>query len=123
MEASKKRQVTRIKKKAHIRKKLWGTEERPRVCVFRSSKHIYVQAIDDGNGKTLAQTSTLASAVKTEIGGNGGNVDAATKVGKAFGDVLKAKGINQVIFDRNGYLYHGRVKNLADGIRETGIQF
>jgi len=123
MEASQKRKITRLRKKAHIRKHLWGTEERPRVCVFRSAKNIYVQAIDDDNGKTLAQTSSLANEVRSSLDGNGGNINAATLVGKAFGDVLKEKGINQVIFDRNGYLYHGRVKNLADGIRETGIRF
>ena len=123
MDASQKRNVTRQRKKAHVRKKLWGTHERPRLSVFRSAKHIYVQAIDDDSGTTLAHSSTLSGSLKSELKGATGNSTAAQEVGKVFGEQLKAKGISQVVFDRNGFLYHGRVKNLADGIREIGIQF
>ncbi len=123
MEAAKKRIVTRQKKKASIRSKLTGTTERPRVSVFRSAKHIYAQAIDDSNGKTLASVSSLSQAVKKEIKGNGGNKEAAQKLGELFGKELKEKGIESILFDRNGYLYHGRVQSLADGIREAGIKF
>lgn len=123
MEAAKKRIVTRQKKKASIRSKLNGTTERPRVSVFRSAKHIYAQAIDDSNGKTLASVSSLSQAVKKEIKGNGGNKEAAQKLGELFGKELKEKGIESILFDRNGYLYHGRVQSLADGIREAGIKF
>ena len=123
MEAAKKRIVVRQKKKASIRSKLTGTTERPRVSVFRSAKHIYAQAIDDSNGKTLASVSSLSQAVKKEIKGNGGNKEAAQKLGELFGKELKEKGIESILFDRNGYLYHGRVQSLADGIREAGIKF
>lgn len=121
MEASNKRIKTRTRKKSQIRKKIWGTAERPRVSVFRSAKHIYVQAINDDNGQTLAAGSTLDP--KAELKAKGGNAAAATTVGKSFGDLLKSKGIEGIVFDRNGYIYHGRVKSLADGIREAGIQF
>lgn len=123
MEASQKRIDTRQRKKAHIRKRIVGTAERPRVSVFRSAKHIYAQAVDDETGKTLAQSSTLAADVKSKLNGSSGNKAAANLVGKAFGEVLKAKGFTSIVFDRNGYLYHGRVKDLADGIREAGIEF
>lgn len=121
MEASNKRIQTRIRKKAQIRKRIWGTSERPRVSVFRSAKHIYVQAIDDDNGQTLAASSTLDA--KADLKTQGGNAAAATTVGKTFGELLKSKGIEGIVFDRNGYIYHGRVKSLADGMREAGIQF
>ncbi|OGG99383.1 MAG: 50S ribosomal protein L18 [Candidatus Lambdaproteobacteria bacterium RIFOXYD1_FULL_56_27] len=123
MEASQKRIDTRQRKKAHIRKRIVGTSERPRVSVFRSAKHIYAQAVDDESGKTLAQSSTLAADVKSKLTGASGNKAAANLVGKAFGEVLKSKGFTSIVFDRNGYLYHGRVKDLADGIREAGIEF
>ncbi|MDX2471559.1 MAG: 50S ribosomal protein L18 [SAR324 cluster bacterium] len=123
MEAAKKRIVTRQKKKASIRSKLSGTTERPRVSVFRSSKHIYAQAIDDSNGKTLASVSSLSQAAKGVLKSHGGNKEAAQKLGELFGKELKEKGIESILFDRNGYLYHGRVQSLADGIREAGIKF
>ena len=123
MEASQKRIDTRQRKKAHIRKRIVGTSERPRVSVFRSAKHIYAQAVDVESGKTLAQSSTLAADVKSKLTGASGNKAAANLVGKAFGEVLKSKGFTSIVFDRNGYLYHGRVKDLADGIREAGIEF
>lgn len=122
MEAAKKRILTRLKKKARLKTTIRGSEATPRVSVFRSAKHIYAQAIDDVNRVTLVAISTKEEAVKGLVK-NPGNKEAAQVVGKAFGDKLKAKGISNIVFDRNGFLYHGRVKSLADGIREAGIEF
>ncbi|MGK0288980.1 MAG: large subunit ribosomal protein L18 [bacterium] len=123
MEASKKRRVSRARKKVGIRSSLFGTSERPRLSVFRSSKHIYIQAIDDETGATLANCSTLDKDAKVQIEGSTGNKGAARIVGRILGERLKEKGLNQAVFDRNGYLYHGRLKELADGVREVGLQF
>jgi large subunit ribosomal protein L18 len=111
----------RERRKRRIRKKISGSGDRPRVSVFRSSKHIYVQAIDDSKGSTLATVSTLSTGVKDSLEGN--KTDEAKAVGAALAKVLKDKGIEQIIFDRNGYLYHGRVKALAEGAREAGLKF
>jgi len=110
----------RARRKRRIRKKVSGNGDRPRVSVFRSSKHIYVQAIDDSKGATVATVSTLSDGLK---GLEGTKTDEAKAVGAALAKVLKDKGIEQVIFDRNGYLYHGRVKALAEGAREAGLKF
>ncbi len=110
----------RARRKRRIRKKISGNGERPRVSVFRSSKHIYAQAIDDSSGTTVATVSTLSEGVK---GAEGTKTDEAKAVGAALAKVLKDKGIEEVIFDRNGYLYHGRVKALAEGAREAGLKF
>lgn len=105
-----------------MRKKVQGSDARPRVCVFRSNKHIYAQVISDHEGKTLAAVSTLskdlAAAVKDSKG-----VATAKQVGLALAKVCKAKNITRVVFDRNGFLYHGRVKAVADGAREGGLEF
>ncbi len=106
----------------HIRKKITGTKERPRLCVFRSLKHIYAQVIDDVQGVTLASASTLDPALKGSVG-YGGNVEAAKLIGKLVGERAKESGIEKVVFDRNGYLYHGRIKALADAAREAGLDF
>ncbi len=100
-----------------VRNKVTGTSERPRLTVRRSLKHIYAQIIDDSTGKTIAS----ASSVNLEV--NGGNVDGATAVGKALGEAAKAASVERVCFDRNGRLYHGRVKALADAARECGLDF
>ena len=109
-----------------IRKKLQGTSERPRLNVYRSINHIYAQVIDDMTGKTLVSAST-AEGKKTgghkAAGGAGGNVAAAKSVGKVIAERAKAKGVTKVVFDRGGYIYHGRVKALADAAREAGLQF
>lgn len=110
----------RARRKRRIRKKISGSGDRPRVSVFRSAKHIYVQAIDDSKGATMATVSTLSEGVKNA---EGTKTDEAKAVGTALAKMLKEKGIDQVIFDRNGYLYHGRVKALADGAREAGLKF
>jgi large subunit ribosomal protein L18 len=109
-----------IRKRIHtrIREKLAGTAERPRLNVYRSLNHIYAQLIDDQKGETVVSASTIAMKLKT-----GGNVAAAREVGKAVAEQAVAKGVKQVVFDRGGYLYHGRVKALADAAREAGLEF
>ncbi len=104
-----------------IRKKLSGTAERPRLNVYRSLNHIYVQVIDDLNGKTLVSASTAEG--KKEERRTVGNVASAKAVGKTIAERAKAKGVTKVVFDRGGYIYHGRVKALADAAREAGLQF
>jgi len=101
-----------------IRKKVSGTAERPRLAVFRSLNHIYAQVIDDVNGKTLAAASTTEKDLKSKTGGN---VEAAQKIGKAIAERAIAAGVSTVVFDRGGYLYHGRVKALLDATREAGL--
>lgn len=105
-----------------IRKKMQGTAERPRLNVYRSLNHIYVQVIDDLHGKTLVSAST-AEGKKKEDRATGGNVASAKAVGKTIAERAKAKGVTKVVFDRGGYIYHGRVKALADAAREAGLQF
>ncbi|OUM95067.1 MAG: 50S ribosomal protein L18 [Thermobacillus sp. ZCTH02-B1] len=112
----------RLKRHLRIRKKISGTAERPRLSVFRSAKHIYAQLIDDEKGITLASASTLDKELRGKIA-NGGNVEAARQVGELIAKRAKAKGIDKVVFDRGGYLYHGRVKALADAAREGGLEF
>ena len=109
----------RLKRHKRVRALVSGTAERPRLCVFRSSGNIYAQVIDDARGVTLAAASTLDKGME----GYGGNKEAAKKVGLAIAEKAKAKGIESVVFDRGGYLYHGRVKELADGAREGGLKF
>ena len=109
----------RARIKSSIRKKVEGTAERPRMSVFRSNKEIYVQFIDDEAGKTLASTSSSDKGISAK----GSKVDLAIEVGKKAAEVAIAAGIAQVVFDRNGYLYHGRVKALAEGAREGGLKF
>jgi large subunit ribosomal protein L18 len=116
------RNKARLKRHLRVRKKLAGTAERPRLNVFRSSKHVYAQIIDDTKGVTLVSASTLDKELRDQIQ-NGGNVDAAQKVGALVAQRAKAKGIEKVVFDRGGYLYHGRVKALADAAREAGLEF
>jgi large subunit ribosomal protein L18 len=112
----------RSRRKASIRKRVTGNAERPRLSVFRSAKHIYAQAIDDQTGRVLATASDLEASVKTDIEGKA-KKDRARLVGQAIGKKLLAQSIAQVVFDRNGYIYHGRVKEVADGAREAGLQF
>lgn len=117
-----KRRNARIKRHKRIRKTLSGSSERPRICVFRSLKNIYVQAIDDNKGVTLISASTLDSEVKEKLNYRG-NIKAAEILGTAFAKKLKEKGIDKAVFDRGGFLYHGRVKTLADSIRKGKIKF
>jgi large subunit ribosomal protein L18 len=112
----------RIRIHRRIRNKLSGTPVRPRLAVFRSNKHIYAQIIDDAKGTTLVAASTRDADGKKDLK-NGGNVAAAKSIGKLIAQRAKAKGIDTVLFDRGGYLYHGRVKALADAAREAGLKF
>ena len=109
----------RAKRHARVRAKISGTPERPRLNVYRSTKHIYAQLIDDVNGVTLAS----ASSMDKDFEGVGGNTEAARKVGPKIAERALAKNITEVVFDRGGYLYHGRVKELAEGAREGGLKF
>jgi len=114
------KQERRRRIKYRIRKRLSGTSERPRMTVYRSNKQIYVQLVDDVNGVTLLS----ASSKEKEIAGQKVNkIDQARLVGKRVAEIAKEKGIKEVVFDRNGYLYHGRVKSLADAARENGLKF
>jgi large subunit ribosomal protein L18 len=112
----------RLKRKVRIRKKIGGTDNRPRLTVTKSLKHIYAQIIDDSVGKTLVAMSTLDKDLRNELK-NGGNISAAKKVGEFLAQKAQGKGIQEVAFDRNGYVYHGRVKALADAAREKGLKF
>lgn len=109
----------RLHRKVHIRKTVYGTAERPRMTVTRSNKNLFVQVINDDEGKTLASISTL----EKEFIALRSNIDGATKLGEALGKRLQEKKITTVVFDRNGYLYHGVVKALADATRKAGIAF
>ena len=113
-----KRNAIRQRIHERIRRKLAGTGERPRLNVYRSLNHIYAQVIDDQKGETLVSASTLSLKVKT-----GGNVAAAREIGKAVAELAVKQGIKKVVFDRGGYLYHGRIKALADAAREAGLEF
>ncbi len=114
-----KKDIRRLKIKMRIRKKVNGTSSRPRLTVFRSNKEIYAQLVDDVDGKTLASASSMEKSFEKQ----GTKSDVATSVGKNIADRAKAIGIDEVVFDRNGYLYHGRVKALADAARENGLKF
>jgi large subunit ribosomal protein L18 len=114
--------VGRERRKLRIRKKVNGTSERPRLSVLRSAKHIYAQVIDDVTGTTLAHASTVSKDVKSGLD-EANKTDAAKKVGTQIASLCKAKGIDKVVFDRNGYLYHGRISALAEAAREAGLEF
>ena len=116
------RQDARIRRRARVRKKVVGTARRPRLCVFRSASHIYAQIIDDERGVTLASASTLTAAVKEAVKGLK-KTEQAKLVGKAVGEAAGGSGVTDVVFDRNGFLYHGRVKALGEGAREAGLNF
>ena len=118
MQASKIKNTRRTRRKAGIRKRLYGTPERPRLSVFRSSKHVYAQVIDDSTGKTLASASSVAAKLD-----NGATVEAAKEVGNKIADAAKEAGVNSVAFDRNGFRFHGRVRALAEAAREGGLEF
>ena len=112
----------RIIRQRRVRRKVKGIAQRPRLCVFRSTKHIYVQVIDDAAGKTLAAASTMSAELKGKLKSTK-DKDAAKQVGKLVAEKAQAAGIKQVVFDRNGFLYHGRIKLLADAAREAGLEF
>lgn len=112
----------RTRRKAGLRKRIRGDEQRPRLTVFRSAKHIYAQLIDDSTGKTICSASTRAKDLRDQVD-NGGNKAAAKVVGTAIAEKAKGKQIELICFDRNGYRFHGRIKELADAAREAGLKF
>ena len=116
------RETARQNRKGRIRKRIFGTEQRPRLSVFRSAKHIYAQLVIDSTGSTILAVSTLSPDLRSEIV-DLDKSDAAKKVGQWIGKKALEKNIQQVVFDRNGFLYHGRIKALADGARESGLVF
>ena len=122
MGALNEKKQARLKRKRSIRKRMTGTSERPRLTVFRSSRHIYAQIIDDVSGRTLVAASSLEKAAK-EASNIENNVAMAQYIGKLVGERAVKQGIQKVVFDRNGFLYHGRVKAVSEGAREAGLQF
>ena len=115
------KEATRVKRKIGVRKKASGDQDRPRLSVFRSARHIYAQVINDMTGKTLVQASTLDKAIRDAVKGKK-KADAAKEVGKAVAERAKKAGVAKVVFDRNGYQYHGRIAAVADGAREGGLE-
>ncbi len=113
----------RARKKGRVRKKIFGTAERPRLTVFRSAKHIYAQIIDDTSGKTLVAASSVSKELKEQVKAAAGEKDVCKLVGKAAAKLALEKKITNVVFDRNGFLFHGRIKAVADGAREAGLKF
>ncbi len=116
------RTQARLKRKKRIRKTIAGTQLRPRLCVFRSARHIYAQIVDDTQGQTLAAASSLEKTVQASADIKN-KKSAANLVGKLVAERALEKGVKQIVFDRNGFLYHGRVKAVSDGARETGLEF
>lgn len=117
------RAEARLRRKNRVRRKVRGTPGRPRLSVFRTSKHIYAQVIDDTSARTLASASSLSKEFGTRVPGKGGNKEGAAIVGELVARGAQSAGINKVVFDRNGFLYHGRIKVLADAAREHGLEF
>ncbi len=115
------KEATRVKRKIGIRKRMSGDAAAPRLTVFRSARHIYVQLIDDATGTTLVQACTLDKGLRAGLKGKK-KTDAAKEIGKALAERAKAKGISAAVFDRNGFRYHGRIAAVADGAREAGLQ-
>lgn len=122
MRIKNRKKANRIRRHFRLRKKISGTPERPRLAVFRSEKHIYVQIIDDTKGNTLCASSTISSALKESLEKTW-NKEAAKKIGEDIAKKAKDAGIERVVFDRGGFKYHGRIKALADGAREAGLKF
>jgi len=119
----KENRLARLKRKKRVRKKIQGKPERPRLTVFKSARHIYAQIIDDTTGRTMLTVSTISKNLKSNTKGISGNIKGAISVGEAIGKIGVEKGITEVVFDRNGFLFHGRVKALADAAREKGLKF
>src|SRR5947208_4580644 len=117
-----KKHELRVQRHRRVRKKVTGTSARPRLAVFRSLQHIYAQVIDDTHGHTLAAASTLDPDLRKSLK-TGGDIEAAKAVGKLLGERAREKGVEKVVFDRGGFMYHGRVQSLADAAREAGLQF
>jgi large subunit ribosomal protein L18 len=114
--------VARHRRQARVRRRVTGSDARPRLSVFRSAKHIYAQVISDQTGRTLASASTMASPLREDVRSKG-SCDAARKVGTQIAQICQERGIRRVVFDRNGFLFHGRIKALAEAAREAGLEF
>lgn len=112
-----------LKRKKRVRKKILGTSERPRLSIFRSNKHIYAQVIEDASGKTLISASTISKELQAKLKKNTKKTEAAKKIGELVAKKAISKGIDKVVFDRGGFIYHGRIKAVADGAREAGLKF
>ena len=123
MARTSKKFLARKRRHKRIRKKIFGVANKPRLCVYRSSKNIYAQIIDDAKGITLASASSLDGELKGKFPQGGKNIEVAKEVGSMISKRAKEKNIDEVVFDRGGYLYHGKVKALADAVREAGIKF
>jgi large subunit ribosomal protein L18 len=117
------RSAARVKRKKRVRKHVRGTSERPRLSVFKSARHIYAQIVDDTTARTLVNASSLSKEFLSASQGKGGNKAGAARVGELIAKQAAEKGIKRVVFDRNGFLYHGRVKTLAEAAREHGLDF
>jgi large subunit ribosomal protein L18 len=117
------KEARRARAHRRVRNRVSGTAERPRLAVFKSDRHLYAQLIDDLAGRTLAQASTLDAEVRGRLDGGTGNLSAAKVVGAVVAERAKAQGIGQVVFDRGGYIYHGKVRAIAEAAREQGLQF
>lgn len=117
------KKVNRLKRKRGVRKKIWGSPERPRLTVFKTARHMYAQIIDDSKAITLLSASTISKDIRPKAKGIGGNIKGAKLIGEILGKQGKEKGIEEVVFDRNGFLYHGRIKALAEAARENGLRF
>lgn len=113
----------RLRRKRRVRKKIRGTAEIPRLSVFKSSKHIYAQIVDDISARTLVDASTLSKEIQQHVQGRGGNKEGATIVGRLIAKRALEKGVKNVVFDRNGFIYHGRIEALAEAAREHGLEF
>ncbi|MGD8398418.1 MAG: 50S ribosomal protein L18 [Anaerolineae bacterium] len=122
MRKAKRKELARKRRHARVRRRVYGTPERPRLCVFRSLNHIYAQVIDDTQGHTLAAASTLDQAVREQLNDKDKTAQAAV-VGQLLAERAMEAGIDQIVFDRGGYLYHGRIKSLADAARKAGLEF
>ena len=117
------RSEARLRRQKRVRNRIRGVPERPRLCVFRSAKHIYAQIIDDSTGRTLVEASSLSKDLAGKIGRGGGNKKGAASIGSMISERAIQQGIKKVVFDRNGFLYHGRVKALSEAARERGLEF
>ena len=117
------RAESRRRRKKRVRRRVQGTSERPRLCVFRSAKHIYAQVIDDSTARTLLALSSLSKEIRTELQGKGGNKEGAAVIGGSIAKRALEQGIKRVVFDRSGFLYHGRVRALAEAARQSGLEF
>lgn len=117
------RSEARMKRKKRVRKVVKGSSDRPRLCIFRSARHIYAQIIDDTAGRTLVSASSMSRELAPKIGGDSANKKGAALVGALIGERALKEGVSEVVFDRNGFLYHGRVKALAEAARKSGLEF